>query len=141
MTRSGPGSLGRDKICVFCAICKNPPFRPTPGLERGDERSADDGCDLAAGRPNRSALPYPHHQAMLGSANRMAPGGVAGCRLNRIPGAMLKPASLWLWCWIAAATAIALYSGISLHLTGTLAPWAMGDARLGRPEGVARTAP
>jgi len=37
---------------------------------------------------------------------------------------MLRPAILRLWCWIVAVTAIALYSGLSLHLTGTLAPWA-----------------
>jgi murein L,D-transpeptidase YcbB/YkuD len=30
--------------------------------------------------------------------------------------------------WIAAVTAIALYSGLSLHLTGTLAPWAKRTA-------------
>jgi murein L,D-transpeptidase YcbB/YkuD len=28
------------------------------------------------------------------------------------------------WHWIVAVTAIAVYSGVSLHLTGTLAPWA-----------------
>jgi L,D-transpeptidase YcbB len=53
----------------------------------------------------------------------------------------LRPATLRLWCWIAAVTSIALYSGLSLHLTGTLAPWAKRDASLARPEGVARTAP
>jgi len=37
---------------------------------------------------------------------------------------MLRPAILRLWCWIVAVTAIALYSSLSLHLTGTLAPWA-----------------
>jgi murein L,D-transpeptidase YcbB/YkuD len=54
---------------------------------------------------------------------------------------MLRPATLKLWCWIAAVTSLALYSGLSLHLTGTLAPWAKRDSSLARPEGVARTAP
>jgi murein L,D-transpeptidase YcbB/YkuD len=47
---------------------------------------------------------------------------------------MLRPAILRLWCWIVAVAAIALYSGLSLHLTGTLAPWAKRD-------GLAHTAP
>jgi L,D-transpeptidase YcbB len=38
------------------------------------------------------------------------------------------------WRWIATVAAIALCSGLSLHLTGTLAPWAMWD-------GLARMAP
>ena len=38
------------------------------------------------------------------------------------------------WPWIVAVPAIALYSGLSLHLTGTLAPWAKLD-------GLALTAP
>jgi len=41
---------------------------------------------------------------------------------------------LRLWRWIVAIAAIALCSGLSLHLTGTLAPWAMWD-------GLARMAP
>ena len=45
-----------------------------------------------------------------------------------------QPATLRLWRWIVAVAAIALYSGLSLHLTGTLAPWAMWD-------GLARIAP
>src|SRR5262245_26530254 len=54
---------------------------------------------------------------------------------------MLRPATLRLWRWIVAVTAIALYSGLSLHLTGTLAPWAKRRADLARPDGLARTAP
>ena len=53
---------------------------------------------------------------------------------------MLRPATLRLWLWIAAVTAVALY----LHLTGTLAPWVRRGADLGtpaRPDGFARTAP
>jgi L,D-transpeptidase YcbB len=34
----------------------------------------------------------------------------------------LRPATLTVWCWILAITAIALLAGLSLHLTGTLAP-------------------
>jgi L,D-transpeptidase YcbB len=44
---------------------------------------------------------------------------------------MLRPATLRLWHWIAAITAIALYSVLSLHLTGTLAPWTKLSADLG----------
>ena len=41
---------------------------------------------------------------------------------------MLRPATLRLWRWIVAVAAVALCSGLSLHLTGTLAPWAkLGD--------------
>jgi L,D-transpeptidase YcbB len=36
----------------------------------------------------------------------------------------LRPASLRTWHWIVGIAAIALYSALSLHLTGTLAPWA-----------------
>jgi len=53
---------------------------------------------------------------------------------------MLRPASLRLWHWIVAVTAIALFSGLTLYLTGTLAPWAKRDANRARTEGVARTA-
>jgi murein L,D-transpeptidase YcbB/YkuD len=34
----------------------------------------------------------------------------------------LRPATLTVWCWILAITAVALLAGLSLHLTGTLAP-------------------
>ena len=57
---------------------------------------------------------------------------------------MLRPAILRLWRRIAAVTAIALISGLSLHLTGTLAPWAKRGADLGtpaQPDNPARTAP
>src|SRR5262245_54916195 len=57
---------------------------------------------------------------------------------------MLRPATLRLWRWIVAVTAIALYSGLSLHLTGTLAPWAKRGVDLGTPawrDGLTRTAP
>jgi murein L,D-transpeptidase YcbB/YkuD len=37
---------------------------------------------------------------------------------------MLRPATLRVWRWIVAVSAITLYSGVSLHLTGTLLPWA-----------------
>src|SRR5262245_22641824 len=47
---------------------------------------------------------------------------------------MLRPATLRLWRWIVAVIAIALYSGLSLHLTGTLAPWAKRRADLARPD-------
>jgi murein L,D-transpeptidase YcbB/YkuD len=53
----------------------------------------------------------------------------------------LRPATLRFWRWIVAVTAVALYSGLSLHLTGTLAPWAKRRADLGQPDGLARTAP
>ena len=36
----------------------------------------------------------------------------------------MRPATLRPWHWIVAVTAIAVYCGVSLHLTGTLAPWA-----------------
>jgi len=36
----------------------------------------------------------------------------------------LRPATLKPWRWIVAVTALALYCGVSLHLTGTLTPWA-----------------
>jgi L,D-transpeptidase YcbB len=36
----------------------------------------------------------------------------------------LRPALLRRWHWIVAVTAIAVYSGLSLQLAGTLAPWA-----------------
>src|SRR5262245_40935778 len=62
---------------------------------------------------------------MVGSANRIGPDGAdVARRLSWIPGATLRPATLRLWRWIAAVTAIALYCGLSLQLTGTLAPWA-----------------
>ena len=54
---------------------------------------------------------------------------------------MLRPASLRLWRWILPVTAIALYCGLSLYLTGTLAPWAKRDASRAWRDGVARTAP
>src|SRR5262249_29843256 len=53
---------------------------------------------------------------------------------------MLRPATLRLWRWIVAVTAIALYSGLSLHLTGTLAPWAERDAPAHRAPTPARVA-
>ena len=53
----------------------------------------------------------------------------------------MRPATLRFWRWIVAVTAVALYSGLSLHLTGTLAPWAKRRADLGQPDGLARTAP
>ena len=34
----------------------------------------------------------------------------------------MRPATLRVWCCILATTAIALFAGLSLHLTGTLAP-------------------
>jgi L,D-transpeptidase YcbB len=37
---------------------------------------------------------------------------------------MLRPATLRVWRWIVAVSAVALYSGASLLLTGTLVPWA-----------------
>jgi len=37
---------------------------------------------------------------------------------------MLRPATLRVWCWIVAVSPIALFSAVSLHLTGTLVPWA-----------------
>jgi L,D-transpeptidase YcbB len=43
----------------------------------------------------------------------------------------LRQATLRLWPWIAAGIAIALYSAASLHLTGTLAPWANLVADIG----------
>ena len=49
----------------------------------------------------------------------------------------MRPATLKLWHWIVAITAIALYSVLSLHLTGTLAPW----TKLGDDLGLVRTAP
>jgi len=54
---------------------------------------------------------------------------------------MLRPASLRLWHWIVAVTAIALFSGLALYLTGTVAPWAKRDASRARTEGAARSAP
>ena len=36
----------------------------------------------------------------------------------------MRPATLRPWRWILAVSAVALYSGLSLHLTGTLTPWA-----------------
>jgi L,D-transpeptidase YcbB len=56
----------------------------------------------------------------------------------------LRPATFRLWCWIVAVIAIALYSGLSLHLTGTLAPWVKRGASLWTPArlvDLARTAP
>ena len=47
---------------------------------------------------------------------------------------MLRPVRLRLWRWIVALSAIALYSGFSLHLTGTLAPWRVGDFFAPTPE-------
>ena len=47
----------------------------------------------------------------------------------------MRPAISRFWPWIVAVTVVALYSGLSLHLTGTLAPWAKHRADL------ARTAP
>jgi L,D-transpeptidase YcbB len=44
---------------------------------------------------------------------------------------MLRPVTVRGWCWVVAVSAIALYSGLSLHLTGTLAPW-VGPDFLGR---------
>jgi L,D-transpeptidase YcbB len=41
---------------------------------------------------------------------------------------MVRPATWRLWRWIAAVAAIALCSGLLLHLAGTPAPWAkLGD--------------
>jgi L,D-transpeptidase YcbB len=37
---------------------------------------------------------------------------------------MLRPATLKVWCWIVAVSPVALFSAVSLHLTGTLVPWA-----------------
>jgi murein L,D-transpeptidase YcbB/YkuD len=37
---------------------------------------------------------------------------------------MLRPATLRVWRWIVAVSPIALFSAVSLHLTGTLVPWA-----------------
>ena len=43
---------------------------------------------------------------------------------------MLRPATLRVWCWIVAVSLIALFSAVSLHLTGTLVPWAnLADLR------------
>jgi hypothetical protein len=53
----------------------------------------------------------------------------------------LASTTLRLWRWIVAVTAIALCSGLSLHLTDTFAPLAKRDATLARPDGVVRTAP
>ena len=53
----------------------------------------------------------------------------------------MRSAALRFWRGIVAVTAVALYSGLSLHLTGTLAPWAKRRADLGQPDGLARTAP
>jgi L,D-transpeptidase YcbB len=53
---------------------------------------------------------------------------------------MLRPAILRLWRWIVAAvTAIALYCGLSLYLTGTMAPWVKREASRTRPY-IVRTA-
>jgi murein L,D-transpeptidase YcbB/YkuD len=53
---------------------------------------------------------------------------------------MLRPAILRLWRWIVAAvTAIALYCGLSLYLTGTMAPWVKREANRTRPY-IVRTA-
>jgi len=57
---------------------------------------------------------------------------------------MLRPATLRPWLWIAAVAAVALYFVLTLHQTGTLAPWAKRLADLGtaaRPNGLARPAP
>src|SRR5262245_63331579 len=54
---------------------------------------------------------------------------------------MVRPATLRVWRWIVAVIAIALYSGLSLHLTGTVAPWAKRRADLAWPNGPACTAP
>src|SRR5688572_17061200 len=41
---------------------------------------------------------------------------------------MLRPATLRLWRWTVAVAAVALCFGLSLHLTGTSAPWPkLGD--------------
>jgi L,D-transpeptidase YcbB len=53
----------------------------------------------------------------------------------------LRPATLRLWCWIIAATTIALGSAVWFQLTGIFAPWAKHDAGRARPDGVARKAP
>jgi murein L,D-transpeptidase YcbB/YkuD len=49
---------------------------------------------------------------------RIVAGVDAARRLSRIPGGTLR-----LRRWIVAVAAIALCSGLALHLTGTLAPW------------------
>src|SRR5215831_18863266 len=54
---------------------------------------------------------------------------------------MLRPVTLRQWPWIVAVTAIALYCGLSLYLTGTLAPWAKRDASRAWLHGVVRSAP
>src|SRR5215471_20336342 len=54
---------------------------------------------------------------------------------------MLRPVTLRQWPWIVAVTAIALYCGLSLYLTGTLAPWAKRDAGRAWLHGVVRSAP
>src|SRR5215510_8825022 len=54
---------------------------------------------------------------------------------------MLRPVTLRQWPWIVAVTAIALYCGLSLYLTGTLAPWAKRDASRAWLHGVVRSSP
>src|SRR5215510_3634197 len=54
---------------------------------------------------------------------------------------MLRPVTLRQWPWIVAVTAIALYCGLSLYLTGTLAPWAKRDAGRAWLHGVVRSSP
>ena len=79
----------------------------------------------------------------LRSVSRLAGADVAG-RPYRTRGPTLRPASLRLWRGIAAVTAIALYSGHSLYLSGALAPSAKRGADLGtpaQPDSVARTPP
>jgi murein L,D-transpeptidase YcbB/YkuD len=57
---------------------------------------------------------------------------------------MLRPATVRLWHWIVALATVVLCSGLTLQLTGTLAPWAKRVADLatpGRLRGIARVAP
>jgi murein L,D-transpeptidase YcbB/YkuD len=56
----------------------------------------------------------------------------------------MLPTTVRLWHWTVALTAVALYSVLSLYLTGSLIPWSQrgaDPAMPGRLNGLARTAP
>ncbi len=106
-------------------------------------------CDLAAGDPNQIGVRLANMEHFLDlwpTARRChirTIGLVLAAAVLKAGGGV-RPVLLKLWPGIVAVATITLYSGLSLHLTGTLAPWAKHGAdpgTLALPDRIARTPP